>query len=96
MFSQDAHRKKRNLPFCNGISGKKEPWFPAVKAIEGVKAALSMTIPVGTGIHRRMVYIELEEGYDFAKVAEAIKSDAYFVHASTLSTCITCVSSCTK
>ena len=28
----------------------------AVKAIEGVKAALSMTIPVGTGIHRRMVH----------------------------------------
>ena len=55
----------------------------AVKAIEGVKAALSMTIPVGTGIHRRMVYIELEEGYDFAKVAEAIKSDTYFVHDET-------------
>ena len=55
----------------------------AVKAIEGVKAALSMTIPVGTGIHRRMVYIELEEGYDFAKVAEAIKSDPYFVHDET-------------
>ena len=55
----------------------------AVKAIDGVKAALSMTIPVGTGIHRRMVYIELEEGYDFAKVAEAIKTDAYFVHDET-------------
>lgn len=55
----------------------------AVKAIEGVKAALSMTIPVGTGIHRRMVYIELEEGYDFAKVAEAIKTDPYFVHDET-------------
>ena len=55
----------------------------AVKAIEGVKAALSMTIPVGTGIHRRMVYIELEEGYDFAKVTEAIKSDPYFVHDET-------------
>ena len=55
----------------------------AVKAIEGVKAALSMTIPVGTGIHRRMVYIELEEGYDFDKVAEAIKTDAYFVHDET-------------
>ena len=39
-----------------------------------MKAALSMTIPVGTGIHRRMVYIELEEGYDFAKVADAIKT----------------------
>ena len=55
----------------------------AVKAIEGVKAALSMTIPVGTGIHRRMVYIELEEGYDFATVSEAIKSDPYFVHDET-------------
>ena len=55
----------------------------AVKAIEGVKAALSMTIPVGTGIHRRMVYVELEEGYEFAKVAEAIKNDPYFVHDET-------------
>ena len=55
----------------------------AVKAIEGVKAALSMTIPVGTGIHRRMVYIELEQGYDFAKVSEAIKTDPYFVHDET-------------
>ena len=55
----------------------------AVKAIEGVKAALSMTIPVGTGIHRRMVYIELEEGYDFQQVADAIKNDPYFVHDET-------------
>lgn len=55
----------------------------AVKAIEGVKAALSMTIPLGTGIHRRMVYIELEDGYNFEAVAEAIKNDAYFVHDET-------------
>lgn len=55
----------------------------AVKAIEGVKNALSMTIPVGTGIHRRMVYIELEEGYTLEKVAADIKSDAYFVNDET-------------
>lgn len=55
----------------------------AVKAIEGVKAALSMTIPVGTGIHRRMVYVELQDGYDFESVAAAIKNDAYFVHDET-------------
>lgn len=55
----------------------------AVKAIEGVKAALSMTIPVGTGIHRRMVYVELEEGCDFATVERAIKTDAYFVNDET-------------
>jgi diaminopimelate dehydrogenase len=55
----------------------------AVKAIEGVKAALSMTIPVGTGIHRRMVYVETEEGYNFNQVAAAIKADPYFVNDET-------------
>ena len=55
----------------------------AVKAIEGVKAALSMTIPTGTGIHRRMVYIELNDGYEFDKVAAAIKADPYFVNDET-------------
>ena len=55
----------------------------AVKAVEGVKAALSMTIPLGTGIHRRMVYVELKEGYDFKQVAEAIKTDLYFAHDET-------------
>ena len=55
----------------------------AVKAIEGVKAALSMTIPLGTGIHRRTVYIELEDGYDFDDVVTKIKNDAYFVHDET-------------
>ena len=55
----------------------------AGKAIAGVKAALSMTIPLGTGIHRRMVYIELEEGYTFEEVAHAIKTDDYFAHDET-------------
>ncbi len=55
----------------------------AVRAIDGVANALSMTIPTGTGIHRRMVYIELKEGYDFEKVAAAIKADAYFAHDET-------------
>ena len=55
----------------------------AVKAIEGVKDALSMTIPVGTGIHRRMVYVEVEDGYEFDDIAAAIKADKYFVHDET-------------
>lgn len=55
----------------------------AVKAIKGIKAALSMTIPLGTSIHRRMVYIEVEEGYNFSDVAAAIKSDDYFAHDET-------------
>lgn len=63
----------------------------AVKAIEGVAAALSMTIPVGTGIHRRMVYIELKDGYDFDKVAAAIKADAYFASDETHVIQVPCV-----
>ncbi len=55
----------------------------AVKAIAGVKRALSMTIPTGTGIHRRMVYIELEKGYQAPDVIAAIKADEYFAHDET-------------
>ncbi len=55
----------------------------AVKAVPGVKAALSMTIPVGTGIHRRMVYVEILDGYRFEDVAAAIKADPYFVNDET-------------
>ena len=73
----------KGITYTNFGPGMSMGHTVAVKAIEGVKAALSMTIPLGTGIHRRMVYIELEEGYDFAKVAEAIKTDAYFVHDET-------------
>lgn len=65
----------------------------AVKAIKGVKAALSMTIPLGTSIHRRMVYIEVEEGYKFADVAAAIKADDYFAHDETHVTQVDCVDS---
>ncbi len=32
-----------------------------VKSKKGVKNALSVTIPLGESIHRRMVYVELEE-----------------------------------
>lgn len=65
----------------------------AVKAIKGVKAALSMTIPLGTSIHRRMVYIEVEEGYKFDEVAAAIKADDYFAHDETHVTQVDCVDS---
>ena len=42
-----------------------------------------MTIPLGTGIHRRMVYVELEEGANLADVTAAIKADPYFANDET-------------
>lgn len=68
----------KGITYTNFGPGMSMGHTVAVKAIEGVKAALSMTIPLGTGIHRRMVYIEIKEGYCFENVAAAIKADPYF------------------
>ena len=48
----------KGITYTNFGPGMSMGHTVAVKAVEGVKAALSMTIPTGTGIHRRMVYIE--------------------------------------
>ena len=73
----------KGITYTNFGPGMSMGHTVAVKAIEGVKAALSMTIPTGTGIHRRMVYIELKDGYEFDKVTAAIKADPYFVNDET-------------
>lgn len=73
----------RGITYTNFGPGMSMGHTVAVKAVNGVKAALSMTIPTGTGVHRRMVYIELEDGYDFQKVSQTIKADDYFVHDET-------------
>lgn len=81
----------KGITYTNFGPGMSMGHTVAVKAIEGVKAALSMTIPTGTGIHRRMVYVELKEGYKFEEVATAIKADAYFVNDETHVTQVPCV-----
>lgn len=54
-----------------------------VKSKPGVKDALSMTIPLGTGIHRRMVYVELEDSAKLEDVSKAVKEDPYFASDET-------------
>lgn len=73
----------KGVSYTNFGPGRSMGHSVAVRAIEGVKDALSMTIPVGTGIHRRMVYVELEKGADFKTVEAAIKADPYFVNDET-------------
>lgn len=73
----------KGLTYTNFGPGMSMGHTVAVKAIEGVKAALSMTIPTGTGIHRRMVYVELLPGHELEKVAAAIKADPYFASDET-------------
>lgn len=73
----------KGLTYTNFGPGRSMGHTVCVKSKEGVRDALSMTIPLGTGIHRRMVYVELEEGYKLDDVAAAIKADDYFAHDET-------------
>ena len=81
----------KGVTYTNFGPGRSMGHSVAVRAIDGVKDALSVTIPIGTGLHRRMVYVELEDGADFAKVEAAIKSDPYFVHDETHVQQVACV-----
>ena len=81
----------KGITYTNFGPGRSMGHSVAVRAIDGVKDALSMTIPTGTGIHRRMVYVELEEGVDFKTVEAAVKNDPYFVNDETHVKQVPCV-----
>jgi len=73
----------RGITYTNFGPGMSLGHTVAVKAIEGVENALSMTIPQGHGLHKRLVYVQTKEGYDFEKIAGAVKTDPYFIHDET-------------
>lgn len=73
----------KGLTYTNFGPGMSMGHTVCVKSKPGVKNALSMTIPLGTGIHRRMVYVELEDGANLADVAKAVKEDPYFASDET-------------
>jgi diaminopimelate dehydrogenase len=73
----------KGLTYTNFGPGMSMGHSVAAKSKDGVKDALSMTIPVGTSIHRRMVYIELEDGANIDKVTKDIKTDSYFSNDET-------------
>lgn len=73
----------KGITYTNFGPGRSMGHTVAAKAIEGVKDALSMTIPLGTGVHRRMVYVELEEGANPTEVEQRLLNDDYFVHDET-------------
>ena len=73
----------KGLTYTNFGPGMSMGHTVCVKSKPRVKNALSMTIPLGTGIHRRMVYVELEPGARLEDVAAAVKADPYFASDET-------------
>ena len=73
----------KGLTYTNFGPGMSMGHTVCVKSKPGVKNALSMTMPKGDGMHRRMVYVELEEGASLDDVARAVKEDPYFASDET-------------
>ena len=73
----------KGLTYTNFGPGMSMGHSVCVRSKEGVRNALSVTIPLGEGIHRRMVYVELEDGAKLEDVTAAIKADPYFAHDET-------------
>ncbi len=70
----------KGLSYTNFGPGMSMGHSVVARSKKGVKDALSMTIPMGEGIHRRMVYVELEEGAKLEDVTHELKQDDYFAH----------------
>ncbi|MCR4847224.1 MAG: diaminopimelate dehydrogenase, partial [Bacteroidales bacterium] len=73
----------KGLSYTNFGPGMSMGHSVCVRSKKGVKNALSVTIPLGEGIHRRMVYVELEDGYTLEQVTADIKADPYFASDET-------------
>ena len=73
----------KGLSYTNFGPGMSMGHSVCVRSKAGVRNALSMTIPKGEGIHRRMVYVELEDGASLKEVTAAIKADPYFANDET-------------
>ena len=73
----------KGLTYTNFGPGMSMGHSVCARSKDGVKNALSMTIPKGEGLHRRMVYVELEDGAKLEDVAAAIKADPYFSNDET-------------
>lgn len=73
----------RGLTYTDFGPGMSMGHSVALRALPGVQDAVSITIPKGSGLHRRMCYIQLEEGFDPALVERALKADDYFKHDET-------------
>jgi diaminopimelate dehydrogenase len=69
----------RGITYTNYGPGLSMGHSVAVRSIAGVQDAISITVPAGMGVHRRMVYVQLKPDAVFEKVEQAIKKDPYFV-----------------
>ena len=73
----------KGITYTNFGPGMSMGHTVVVKGKQGVAGAMSLTVPAGSGVHRRMVYVQLEPGAKLEDVAAAVKADPYFASDET-------------
>ena len=76
----DSVIRTKGLTWTNFGPGMSMGHSVVARSKKGVKNALSMTMPQGAGIHSRLVYVELEDGFTAQQVYDELKADDYFAH----------------
>ncbi len=66
--------------FTNFGRGRSMGHSVAARAIPGVADAISITIPIGSGRHSRLVYVLPESGVDQESIRKSLAADPYFSH----------------
>ncbi len=70
----------KGTTFTNFGRGRSMGHSVAARAIENVVDATSITIPMGSGKHSRLVYVLPKPGADRKKIEKDIAADPYFSH----------------
>lgn len=73
----------RGITFTNFGPGMSMGHSVVAKGVDGVDDAVSLTIPLGTGLHRRLVYVKLSPDIKITEVADKLKADNYFCDSET-------------
>jgi len=74
----------RGVTYTNFGPGVSMGHSTVVRALPGVADAASVTIPLGAGLHRRVVYVQLEPGASLEEVRAAVLADPYFRNDETI------------
>ena len=78
----------RGITYTNYGPGMSMGHSAAARAIPGIKDAMSITMPVSAGIHRRMLYVVLEPDTDLEEINKLVKKDPYFAYDETIITAV--------
>jgi len=68
----------KGLTYTNFGPGQSMSHSAAARTVPGVVDAYALTLPKGAGCHKRMLYVQVADGYDFEEIAERLQKEPHF------------------